>query len=555
MTTTGQRSTTAHNFATIEGPVRMRSMFDRGHGIKTTMDSGYLVPLRCYEVYPGDQVSLNMTVFGRLATPKFPFMDNVFFDTFAFFVPYRILWDNWNYFMGEQKNPGDSIDFLMPQVVSAGPGGAGETDATNGGWAEQSLADYFNIPTKVPNLSCTAMPFRAYNLIWNEHFRSQDLQQSLPIVTDDGPDDISQYKLTRRGKRHDYFTSCLPFPQKGPAVLLPFSGTAPVQGFGVDQATQAVQAASVLRQTGGKKEASPSGQEWAGQTTQWRGYAKQDAGDGEWYPDIVTNFDDPSASITATINDLRESVQVQRLLERDARGGTRYAEIVQSHFGVVSPDARLQRPEYLGGSSVPVNVNPIAQTSETTGNSEQGRLAAIGTVLSRRNGFTKGFTEHGIIMLLCNVRADLNYQQGLPRWMSRRRRLEFYWPTLAHLGEQAVLNKEIFAQGADVVDGDGEPVDDGVFGYNERWSELRYEGSAVTGIYRSNAAQSLDVWHLSQDFANLPTLSDQFIQENPPLERVLEVVTEPQLKIDVDVKARWIRQLPMYGTPGFIDHF
>ena len=549
MTTTGQRSTTAHNFAAIEGPVRMRSMFDRGHGVKTTMDSGFLVPLRCYEVYPGDQVNLNMTVFGRLATPKFPFMDNVFFDTFAFFVPYRLLWDNWNYFMGEQKNPGDSIDFLIPQIVSQAAGGDGETDATAGGWAEQSLGDYFNVPTKVPNLSCSAFPWRAYNLIWNEHFRSQDLQQSLPIITDDGPDDVSSYKLQRRTKRHDYFTSCLPFPQKGPAVTLPFSGRAPVSGIGQEVTGPTTPTTQTINVT-----------ESGGMSNTYNAYWQMDAQrmwlkstDSGGLPDVYAEFED--ADITATINDLRESVQVQRLLERDARSGTRYTEIIQGHFGVVSPDMRLQRPEYLGGSSVPVNVNPIAQTSETSGNSEQGRLAAIGTVLSRRNGFVKGFTEHGLIMLLCNVRADLNYQQGLPRWMSRRTRLEFYWPTLAHLGEQAVKNKEIFAQGADVVDGDGVPVDDGTFGYNERWSELRYEGSAVTGKYRSNAAQSLDVWHLSQDFANLPTLSDQFIEENPPLERVLEVTSEPELKIDVDVKGRWIRQLPMYGTPGYIDHF
>ena len=546
MTTTGQRSTTAHNFATIEGPARMRSVFDRGHSIKTTFDSGFLVPILVDEVYPGDQINMNMTMFGRLATPIFPFMDNVFLDSFFFFCPKRLLWNNWQKFMGEQDNPGDSTDFLTPQIVSP-DAGDGEADA-NGGWAELSLADYFGVPTKVKSLSCNAFAWRMYNRVYNEHFRSQDLQNSVDVELGDGPDASAKYKLLRRTKRHDYFTSCLPFPQKGPAVTLPFSGTAPITGLGMDTQSYTIPSGTFFFTDGsaGEAKSTPYAQAQLGL------HVEQDP-NNVGFPNIRADFE--NAAITSTINDLREAFAVQRILERDARGGTRYTEIVQSHFGVVSPDARLQRSEYLGGSSVPVNVNPVAQTSSTDSTTPQGNLAAIGTVLSRRNGFVKGFTEHGYLMCLVNVRADLNYQQGLPRFMSRRTRYDFYWPSLAHLGEQAVLNKEIYAQGSTVVDGNNEPVDDGVFGYNERFAEMRFRPSLITGRYRSNAAQTLDPWHIAQNFTALPVLNNEFIEENPPLHRVLAVNSEPQLKLDVDVKARWTRQVPMYGTPGFIDHF
>ena len=530
MTTTGQRSTTAHNFASIEGPARMRSVFDRGLSIKTTFDSGYLLPIYVDEIYPGDQVNMNMVMFARLATPIFPFMDNVFLDSFYFFVPYRLIWNNWQKFMGEQDNPGDSTDYLIPQLT-----------APSGGWPELSLADYMGIPTKRENISHSALFFRAYNLIWNEHFRVQDLQNSVDVEKGDGPDNPGKYNVLRRAKRHDYFTSCLPFPQKGPAVSLPFSGTAPVRGIAPGLAGVAATVNQSVRETARGVVTYPLSYSGSSNTL----FVESVSGNQD--PQIVADFDNASATVTATINELREAFAVQRILERDARGGTRYTEIVQSHFGVVSPDARLQRPEYLGGASVPVNVNPIAQTSASDQTSPQGNLAAMGTVLSRRNGFVKGFTEHGVLMCLVNVRADLNYQQGLNRMWSRRTRLDMYWPSLAHLGEQAVLNKEIYA--------DGTAADDEVFGYQERFAEMRFRPSMITGRYRSNADQSLDVWHLAQNFGTRPVLNDAFIQENPPLNRVLAVETEPQFKMDVDVRARWTRQVPMFGTPGFIDHF
>lgn len=548
-----------HRFSDAPAMYMKRTKFDRSHVYKTTFDSGKLIPVFVDEVLPGDTARMSVNYFARLATPIKPIMDNIYLDWFFFFVPNRLVWEHWQNFCFEQEDPDDSTDYVIPTISSS----SSKENSLIG-----SLWDYFGLPINTTKdiSGISALPFRGVYLIWNEWFRDENLQKSVKIIKTDENNVIDHTRLSDqpswllgangnpipgyacppRGKRHDYFTSALPWTQKGPGVSIGLAGTADVVLSSNNN--------PILFSGGSGNSAfkdMPVNSAKIGKEVDIQGYTGEITNKGylKFGKDVGLNaYADLDSSSIFTINSLRTAFQMQKFYERLARGGSRYTEVLRSFFGVVSPDARLQRPEFLGSFTKMVNVNPIAQTSATDDTSPQGNLSAYGVTAAKFHGFTKSFVEHGYVFGFVCARADLTYQQGINKMWLRSTVYDFYWPTFAHLGEQAIELREIYAQGSE--------ADTTVFGYQERYAEYRYKPSQITGKFRSSVTGgTLDKWHLSQFFKTAPTLNEEFIMENPPIERIIAVPSEPEFLLDVGFRYTTVRPMPMFGTPGLVDHF
>lgn len=498
-----------------------RSLFKRPSGNKLTFDAGYLIPIFIDECLPGDVHKMKATGFARLSTPVFPVMDNMFLDIHTLCIPIRVLWDNFVKFMGEQTDPGDSITYVMPKIGQHTP-------------VAESLSDYLGLPLSYVD-EVAALFFRFYHKAWNDLYRDENLQDSVYEYTGDVDVSVTNYSLLRRGKRKDYFTSLLPWPQKGDSVELPLGTVAPIEGIGTATTSPTHTGLMAVKETGGVSRDYAFGTDVTSATN--RTWMEFDGDPG--YPKVYADLSEATA---ATINQFRQAFQIQKLLEKDARTGTRYPEVVRGHFDVVVPDFRTQRTEIIQVSSHPIVISPIAQTSES-GSSPQGNLAAMGTV-SARHSWSKGFVEHSLVMMLASVRADLTYQQGTERHWYRNTRYDYYWPSLAQIGEQAVYTREIYNSG---------PTNDDVLGYGPRYDEYRGKLSKICGKFRSDYATSLDAWHLSEDFAAAPLLNDTFIQSNPPVDRVVAVPSEPHFISDWYFDLESIRPMPLHGVPGLLD--
>lgn len=526
-----------------------RSRFQRNSDNKTTFNTGDLIPIYLDEVLPGDTHEIDVACVMRMATPIFPVMDNAFCDFYFFFVPNRLLWEHWKEFMGENKETAwtPKAEYSIPQVTAPAEG-----------WAEGTLADYLGLPTKVKGISVSALPGRAYGLIYNEWFRNQNVTQpTLVEVTDattTGKNDgsktndsaITLAKPLKAAKVFDYYTGALPEPQKGEPITLPLTGNASIKPYESDLKT--LNPDDIFFRQNSNSAANPYPK--AGiQYEQNIGTYKISGPTQPTGSDVTAHYlmADLSSVNATTINQLRQAFQIQKLLEKDARGGTRYREVLREHFGVISPDSRMQIPEYLGGYRLPINVSQVIQTSSTDNTSPLGNTAALSVTTMNKPMFTKSFTEHGFIMGLAVVRTDQTYQQGIERMWSRTGRYDYYWPVLANIGEQAILNKEIYAQGSE--------KDNEAFGYQEAWADYRYKPSKVTGLFRSNAQQSLDAWHYAQDYDALPTLSTAWMEQGEAeMKRTLAVKSQPDFIADFYFMNKTTRCMPVYSIPGLIDH-